>query len=80
MGKEGPETIQYIAAGFKMLAGKACMEPHNKEAGIMYKNMCGEYGLETLKKKSLNNNQLLVADSLLTSSCCCHKKEHVPPT
>ncbi|KAK7886240.1 hypothetical protein WMY93_025861 [Mugilogobius chulae] len=49
--KEAPETIQHITAGCKMLAGKACMERHNQVAGIVYRNICAEYGLETPRSK-----------------------------
>ncbi|XP_078808275.1 uncharacterized protein LOC144994388 [Oryzias latipes] len=49
--KEAPETIQHITAGCKMLAGKACMERHNQVAGIIYRNMCAEYELETPRPK-----------------------------
>uniref|UniRef100_A0A3B3HDB2 HAT C-terminal dimerisation domain-containing protein n=1 Tax=Oryzias latipes TaxID=8090 RepID=A0A3B3HDB2_ORYLA len=49
--KEAPETIQHITAGCKMLAGKAYMERHNQVAGIIYRNMCAEYGLETPRSK-----------------------------
>lgn len=45
--KEAPETVQHITAGCKMLAGKAYMERHNQVAGIVYRNICAEYGLET---------------------------------
>ena len=49
--KEAPETIQHITAGCKMLAGKAYMERHNQVAGIVYRNICVEYGLETPRSK-----------------------------
>ncbi|XP_051914448.1 uncharacterized protein LOC127596235 [Hippocampus zosterae] len=49
--KEAPETIQHITAGCKMLAGKAYMERHNQVAGIVYRNNCAEYGLETPRSK-----------------------------
>ncbi|XP_051920732.1 uncharacterized protein LOC127600296 isoform X1 [Hippocampus zosterae] len=49
--KEAPETIQHITAGCKMLAGKAYMERHNQVAGIVYRNICAEYGLETPRSK-----------------------------
>uniref|UniRef100_A0A3B5PPD0 Reverse transcriptase domain-containing protein n=1 Tax=Xiphophorus maculatus TaxID=8083 RepID=A0A3B5PPD0_XIPMA len=45
--KEAPETVQHITAGCKILAGKAYMERHNQVAGIVYRNICAEYGLET---------------------------------
>ena len=34
-----------------MLAGKAYMERHNQVAGIVYRNICTEYGLETPRSK-----------------------------
>ncbi|KAK7895269.1 hypothetical protein WMY93_020594 [Mugilogobius chulae] len=49
--KEAPETVQHITAGCKMLAGKAYMERHNQVAGIVYRNICAEYGLETPSSK-----------------------------
>ena len=49
--KEANETIQHITAGCKMLAGKAYMECHNQVAGIVYRNICAEYGLETPRSK-----------------------------
>ncbi|KAK7925836.1 hypothetical protein WMY93_008146 [Mugilogobius chulae] len=49
--KEAPETVQHITAGCKMLAGKAYMELHNQLAGIVYRNICVEYGLETPRSK-----------------------------
>ena len=45
--KESAETIQPITAGCKMLAKKAYMERHNQVAGIVYRNICAEYELET---------------------------------
>lgn len=41
LGKETPETVQYIVAGCKMLAGRVIMEQHNKVAGIVYSSMHG---------------------------------------
>ncbi|KAK7930437.1 hypothetical protein WMY93_006832 [Mugilogobius chulae] len=49
--KEAPETVQHITAGCKMLAVKAYMERHNQVAGIVYRNICAEYGLETPRSK-----------------------------
>ncbi|XP_055368950.1 uncharacterized protein LOC129604859 [Betta splendens] len=49
--KEAPESIQHITAGCKMLAGKAYMKRHNQVAGIVYRNICAEYGLETPRSK-----------------------------
>ncbi|TWW53997.1 hypothetical protein D4764_0291640, partial [Takifugu flavidus] len=43
---EAPETVQDITGWCKMLAGKAYMERHKQVAGIMYRNICTEYGLE----------------------------------
>ncbi|TWW73493.1 hypothetical protein D4764_15G0008870 [Takifugu flavidus] len=43
---DAPETVQHITAGCKMFAGKAYMERHNQVAGIVYRNICTEYGLE----------------------------------
>ena len=45
--KESPETFQHITAECKMLAMKAYMEHHNQVAGIVYRNICAEYGSET---------------------------------
>ena len=44
--KDAPETVQHIIAGCKMQAGTAYMERHNQVAGIVYRNICTEYGLE----------------------------------
>ncbi|TWW59398.1 hypothetical protein D4764_06G0009280 [Takifugu flavidus] len=43
---DAPEIVQHITAGCRMLAGKAYMERHNQVAGIVYRNICTEYGLE----------------------------------
>ncbi|KAI3361747.1 hypothetical protein L3Q82_001956 [Scortum barcoo] len=45
------ETIQHITAGCKMLAGKAYMEHHYQVAGIVYRNICTEFGLEVPRSK-----------------------------
>lgn len=34
-----------------MLAGRACMERYNQGAGIVYRIICAEYGLEVLRSK-----------------------------
>uniref|UniRef100_A0A087YQ23 Uncharacterized protein n=1 Tax=Poecilia formosa TaxID=48698 RepID=A0A087YQ23_POEFO len=34
-----------------MLAGKAYMERHNQVVGIVYRNICAEYGLEAPRSK-----------------------------
>ena len=44
--KDAPETVQHIIAGCKMQAGTAYMERHNQVAGIVYRNICTEFGLE----------------------------------
>ena len=44
--KKAPEKVVHITAGCKMLAGKVYMESHNQVAGIVYRNICVEYGLE----------------------------------
>lgn len=49
--KEAPETVQHITAGCKMLAGKAYLERHNQVAGIVYRNICTEYGLEVPRSR-----------------------------
>ncbi|KAF7659584.1 hypothetical protein LDENG_00296340 [Lucifuga dentata] len=49
--KDTPETVQHIVAGCKMLAGTAYTEKHNQVAGIVYRNICAEYGLEVPKSK-----------------------------
>ncbi|KAF7642179.1 hypothetical protein LDENG_00262910 [Lucifuga dentata] len=49
--KDAPETVQHIVAGCKMLDGTAYTERHNQVAGIVYRNICAEYGLEVLKSK-----------------------------
>ncbi|TWW62315.1 hypothetical protein D4764_04G0009620 [Takifugu flavidus] len=43
---DAPETAQHITTGCKMVAGKAYIERHNKVAGIVYRNIYTEYGLE----------------------------------
>ena len=40
-----PETEQHVTTGWAMQAGKAYLERHN-QAGIVYRNICSEYGLE----------------------------------
>ena len=49
--KDAPETVQHIVAGCKMLAGSAYMERHNQVAGIVYRNICTQYGLEVPKSQ-----------------------------
>ncbi len=49
--KDTLETAQHITAGCKVLAGKAYIERHNQVAGIVYRNICAEYGLEVQKVK-----------------------------
>ncbi|KAF7649568.1 hypothetical protein LDENG_00139440 [Lucifuga dentata] len=49
--KDAPETVQHSLAGCKMLAGTAYTERHNQVAGIVYRNICAEYGLEVPKSK-----------------------------
>ena len=38
--KDALETVQYITAGYKMLAGKAYLERHNLVVAIVYGNIC----------------------------------------
>ncbi|TWW73335.1 hypothetical protein D4764_15G0007290 [Takifugu flavidus] len=54
---DAPETAQHITAGCKMLAGKEYMERHNQVAGIVYRNICTEYGLEIQADKMVVANQ-----------------------
>uniref|UniRef100_A0A669BY65 Metal transporter n=1 Tax=Oreochromis niloticus TaxID=8128 RepID=A0A669BY65_ORENI len=49
--KDAPETLQHITAGCKMLAGRAYMERHKQVVGIVYRNICVEYGQEVLRSK-----------------------------
>ena len=49
--KEVPETVKNIVAGCKMQAGSAYMERNNQVAGIVFRNICAEYGLEAPKSK-----------------------------
>ncbi|KAF7665893.1 hypothetical protein LDENG_00129980 [Lucifuga dentata] len=49
--RDAPETVQHIIAGCKMLAGTAYTERHNQAAGIVYRIICAEYGLEVPKSK-----------------------------
>ena len=64
--KDAPETVQHIVAGCKMLAGSAYMERHNQVAGIVYRNICTQYGLEVPKsqwaipQKVVENNRAKV--------------------
>ncbi|KAK1791032.1 hypothetical protein P4O66_002028 [Electrophorus voltai] len=44
--RDAPETIQHITAGCKIVAGRVHMECHNQVSGIVYRNICAEYGLE----------------------------------
>ena len=46
-----PETVQHIIAGCKILAGSAYMERHNQVAGIVYRNICTQYGIEVPKSQ-----------------------------
>ena len=48
--KDAPETVQHIVAGCKMQAGSAYMERHNQVAGIVYRNIWTQYGLEGPKQ------------------------------
>ncbi len=47
MCNEHDETVQHITSGCKQLAGTAYMEWHNQVAGIIHRNICKEYNLET---------------------------------
>jgi len=49
--KEASETVQHIAAGCKMQAGTTYMERHNPVAGIVCRNICGEYRWEVSKSE-----------------------------
>jgi len=49
--KEASETVQPIVVGCKMQAGMAYMERYNQVAGIVYRNICADYGLEVPKSK-----------------------------
>ncbi|XP_067950459.1 uncharacterized protein [Watersipora subatra] len=40
-----PETIQHIISGCKQLARNAYAERHNCVAGVVYRSLCDEYGL-----------------------------------
>ena len=51
MCKDASETVQHIVAGCKMQAGRADTERHNQVAGIVYRNICTEYGLDRLKSR-----------------------------
>ncbi|XP_067939842.1 uncharacterized protein [Watersipora subatra] len=43
--KYAPETIQHITSGCEQLAGNAYTERHNHVAGVVYRSLCDEYGL-----------------------------------
>ena len=45
--KEHPETVQHITSGCKILAGNKYTERHNQVAGMVHRNICIEYELET---------------------------------
>ena len=45
--KEHPETVQHITSGCKILAGNKYTERHNQVAGMVHRNICKEYELET---------------------------------
>ena len=49
--KDASETVQHIVAGCKMQAGTAYTERHNQVAGIVYRNICSEYGLDPPKSR-----------------------------
>lgn len=53
--KDTPETIKHITAGCKILADRAYMERHNKEASILDMNICAEFE----KSEGQNGIQLL---------------------
>ena len=46
---EHDETVQHITSGCKQLAGTAYTERHNQVAGIVYRNICKVYDLDTPK-------------------------------
>jgi hypothetical protein len=43
--KESPETVQHIISGCKQVAGVAYTERHNNVAGVVYRGLCTQYGL-----------------------------------
>ncbi|XP_067932904.1 uncharacterized protein [Watersipora subatra] len=43
--KDAPETIQHIINGCKQLGKSAYTEWHNHVAGVVYRSLCDEYGL-----------------------------------
>ena len=49
--KKASETVQHIVTGCKMQTGMEYMECHDKVAGIVYRNICVEYGSEVPKSK-----------------------------
>ena len=44
--KDAPATVQHIIVGCKMLASSAYMERHNQVDGIVYRNICTQYGIK----------------------------------
>ena len=44
--RQAPETVQQIIAGCKMQEGTVYVERHNQVAGLVYRNICTEVGLE----------------------------------
>ncbi|XP_067949698.1 uncharacterized protein [Watersipora subatra] len=43
--KDAPETMQHIISGCKQLARNAYTKRHNRVAGVVYRSLCDEYGL-----------------------------------
>ena len=48
--KEHPETVQHIVSGCKQLVGTAYTERHNHVAGLVYRNLCAQYGIRQPEK------------------------------
>ncbi|XP_067939766.1 uncharacterized protein [Watersipora subatra] len=43
--KDAPETVKHIISECKQLAGNAYTERHDHVAGVVYRSICDEYGL-----------------------------------
>ncbi|XP_067939780.1 uncharacterized protein [Watersipora subatra] len=61
--KDAPESIQHIISRYKRLAGNAYTERYNQVAGVVYRSLCDEYGLNKLQHwweapRMVNENDL----------------------
>ena len=66
--KDASETVQHIVAGCKMQAGTAYTERHNQVAGLVYRNICSQYGLEPPQKVVEYKRAKLLWDFLIQTN------------